>query len=190
MINFSNSSINNVYATSNNGVRTIRSNFISGGSNITIPLYDSFNVSLLDLSNNTVISKSFQIFDSNNNGYQLSEIKVKLNNFFNTNVDPIYNISFKGSSIDFIGSTDSVSYDCVLVLKINVILNNSDFNLVLTSDELNWKNFLGFTSSIYDLSNSPINGTIPLRNNLILLNANNNFFSIKPIIDDNGGVFT
>ena len=141
------------------------------------------------LANFGGVQKSFVPIQYKQSGYFASEIVNILNDFFQYYVDNLYNISFVGSSIQ-IKNYDSSNLQCTLILKITVGFTNKDFDLRLTDTLNNWSNYFGYTNASYNLSNSPVIGTVPFINNLLLLTDINNQFTIEPLVDSNGGVYT
>ena len=148
-------------------------------------------------SNQFLFFKDFTLLDYDPSGYTISQVETKFNTFFNTNIDASYNVSFQGSSINFTPMTNpldplgvsGVYYRCDLILNINVVLKNPDFNLELTENST-W-NSIGFDISNNDLLYNPIQGTNTLYANEIYLDSTNNYFWLKTIADNNiGGVHT
>ena len=86
--------------------------------------------------------------------YNLADIQRETNIFFNKEQSNENNVSFKGSSINFIQLSNN--FQCTLILKITVVLKNKDFDLHLIDTKSNmWYDFFGFKGQVYNADGIP-----------------------------------
>lgn len=117
-----------------------------------------------------------------------------INASFQTNM--LNNVDLSQTNITFsLGSNGIVT--CTLNLNIQAKLTSNDYELSFYNTGYNsWYNFLGFQNLSYNLiqiSNSQIakvSSIYPFYTNELLLLPSNNSFTINPVYDPSGGVYT
>ena len=130
-----------------NGASLIEITDISNKIYITMNLNDGNGDILTDLS--------FEVVEAG--VYSFLGLQTAINNFFNEQTNENM-VLFKGSSISIESPTiTNINYKCTLILKITVVLTNTNFDLHLSDPEGNmWSNFFGFNGHKFDVDGFPI----------------------------------
>jgi hypothetical protein len=182
-LKFTSDSINNAEVDSDD-VITITSNIFNIEQEVLVEQSEKIVIVFSNPLTSTEVTRTIALIEPGS--YSLRTIVDTINSGFESYNDDTYRLSLKGSKVNIsFGSTASKG---TLKLKIRILFTNKDFILKFTDNKNLWTTYLGFNES-YDLSNNVV-GSVPFINNLMYLNNLNNYFSIKPIYDVNGGVYT
>ena len=117
------------------------------------------------------------MFDAINNSFQM---------------DMSNNVDLSQSKITYTLSIDGI-VTCTLNLNIYAKLTSNDYKISLYDAGYNsWHDYLGFQYTSYNLNltNSQVSSINPFYTNELLLTSLNNSFTINPVFDASGGVYT
>ena len=138
--------------------QTFRSTNISTATgNSLIEIKNLIGTIFLTMKNNQggddiFTNVSFVVLKDGN--YSLQDIVTKTNAFFEQETH-IQNVSFKGSSIRIIEVNNGL--ECILTLKIRVVLTNKDFDLHLDDPTNNiWSSIFGFEEQKFNSQGNPL----------------------------------
>jgi hypothetical protein len=107
------------------------------------------------------------------------------------------NVDLSRSIITYVLGADGV-VTCTLNLNIIAKLTSIDYTIFLNDNENNtWNSFLKFTDASYKLTSIPINSNVAsvlssnhFFSNELMLTSKNNSFTINPVFDPSGGVYS
>ena len=163
---------------------TFENDFFLGNNLTTITdasnkIYITMNLN--DGSGDIFTDMSFEVLQARD--YDLPDIQTGTNLFFNGQHN-LNMVSFTGSSISIIQTNSG--YKCTLILKITVVLTNTNFDIHLDDPVGNmWSNFLGFNGHKFDVDAFPIelSGSIVEHNSVEIPNYD---LSGKSLVDSSG----
>jgi hypothetical protein len=116
----------------------------------------------------------------------------------NTNVfgkQTVNHVSMYGSYMSY----DAINQNINLILHIQTVLTNQDYKIILddSSETNSWQHYLYIPDTSYNISDLSVNGlgysvlqgTKAVIDQQMLINEQNNYFTIKPTYNTSGGVY-
>ena len=150
-------------------------------------------------TNNTVPILDIS-FGNGNSAQTLTAFQNAINSAFANS--STYGINLKNTNVSFTENAGVVT--CIFTINISSILTENDYILTMydpsasiwVSSNNSWYNYLGFIDPSYVLQDATgsnfaiVKGTKIIASNEIVLDALNNYFYVKAILNSNGGVYT